>query len=114
LRHAVARHPQAVVHVMLFWPLVPLPPRHHLAACHGCVVIMNLTDYFAHSTFCCCFTPCSTALRIGGTGQIYNPGDNKYDNEPWLKWLVDVSNTSQIPNVFTMSYQDLEPTLTAA
>ena len=47
-------------------------------------------------------------------GQRYDPGDKKYDNEPFLRWIVAVSNASQVPNVFTISYQDYEDTLSRA
>eukprot|EP01052_Picozoa_sp_SAG31_P022801 SAG31_NODE_1834_length_7135_cov_6.903923_7_plen_144_part_00 len=49
-------------------------------------------------------------------GQRYNPQDKKYDNEPFLKWLVNVTSrpNSELPHVFTISYQDFEDTLTPA
>jgi len=46
-------------------------------------------------------------------GQRYDPSSGKYDNEPFLTWLQNVSATpnDQIPNVFTISYQDYEDSL---
>ena len=46
-------------------------------------------------------------------GQRFNPGDGRYDNEPFLKWVVNVSSdtTGPIPNIFSISYQDYEDTL---
>lgn len=47
-------------------------------------------------------------------GQTWDPGDNKYDNEPFLKWVMNVSATrGRIPNIFSISYQDFEDTLPA-
>ena len=31
----------------------------------------------------------------------YNPGDGRVDNEPFLTWLVAVSQTKTIPDIFT-------------
>ena len=42
-------------------------------------------------------------------GQTYDGDDHKYDNEPFLKWVVNVSSTPPpIPNIFSLSYQDFE------
>jgi len=41
-------------------------------------------------------------------GQRFDPCDGKYDNEPFLKWLVNVSATPHIPNIFSISFQDFE------
>ena len=39
-------------------------------------------------------------------GQRYDPADGKYDNEPFLKWAVNVSATKgPIPYIFSLSYQ---------
>jgi tripeptidyl-peptidase-1 len=44
-------------------------------------------------------------------GQRYDPGDGKYDNEPFLTWIMNVSAVETPPNVFSISYQDYEDTL---
>jgi tripeptidyl-peptidase I len=38
-------------------------------------------------------------------------GNHDGDNEPFLKWLLDVETTRHIPYVFSISYQDLEDTV---
>lgn len=39
----------------------------------------------------------------------------EYDNEPFLKWIVNVSATADpIPNIFSISYQDYEDTCAPA
>ena len=52
------------------------------------------------------------SVRLQAThGQTYDPGDKKYDNEPFLKWLTNVAANATIPDIFTISYQDYEDTL---
>jgi hypothetical protein len=41
-------------------------------------------------------------------GQRFDPGDVKFDNEPFLNWVVNVSAAPPpIPSVFSISYQVL-------
>lgn len=50
------------------------------------------------------------------TGQRYNPSDRRYDNEPFLKWLLNVTGApdDSVPNIFTISYQDYEDSLSSS
>jgi subtilase family serine protease len=42
----------------------------------------------------------------------FSPQHCRYDNEPFLKWIVNVSATKgPIPYIFSISYQDYENSL---
>lgn len=43
-----------------------------------------------------------------------SPSSYRYDNEPFLKWLTNVAANATIPDIFTISYQDFEDTLSSA
>jgi tripeptidyl-peptidase-1 len=49
-------------------------------------------------------------------GQRFDPDDGKYDNEPFLKWIVNISAAAAepIPHIFSLSYQDYEDTCAPA
>ena len=49
-------------------------------------------------------------------GQRFDPDDGKYDNEPFLKWIVNISAPAAepIPHIFSLSYQDYEDTCAPA
>lgn len=60
-------------------------------------------------------SPSIPTLVWASFGQRYDPADGKYDNEPFLKWAVNVSATKgPIPYIFSLSYQDFEDSLSAA
>jgi len=42
------------------------------------------------------------------TWVYYTPGNRSHDDEPFLTWLVFMSNQTQIPYVFSISYGDYE------
>ena len=45
-------------------------------------------------------------------GQQFDRDDQKYDNEPFLSWVVAVlAAPPPIPAVFSLSYQDFEDSL---
>ena len=60
--------------------------------------------------------PLAPPLYAGAKVPTWFWSDGKYHDkqEPFLQWMLDIANTTNVPQVFSVSYGDTEDSLSAS